>query len=125
MKKNKHVTSRSGASSGNKVDKQVPVYFHDQVIQEPRYLQAQTLYFSKMIDAFKAEGIPVTTLMYQNEAYSFTVYPSCSWTAQGTRDFYVKYLGPYFAKHHPDVALVMGTMNTVRLDVYEDILKDP
>ena len=78
MKTNKHYANRSGYNNGLPTDMQVPVYFNDQFIQEPEYLQAYALYFSKMINAFKAEGIPVTTLMYQNEAYSFAVYPSCS-----------------------------------------------
>lgn len=125
LKTNKHYANRSGYNNGLPVDKQVPTYFNDQVIQEPKYLQAYALYFSKFIDAYKEKGIPITTLMYQNEAYSYTVYPSCSWTPAGITRFHTQYLGPLFEKKHPEVELILGTMNTGSVDVFEEILKDP
>lgn len=125
MKTNKHYAQRSGANNGLPADKQVPPYFNDQFIMEPDYLQAYALYFSKFIDAYGEEGIPVTGIAYQNEAYSNTPYPGCSWTAAGTAKFLSQYLGPYFAEHKPDVELILGTMNTGSLDVYEEILSNP
>lgn len=125
MKTNKHYAQRTGANNGLATDKQVPPYFNDQFIMEPDYLQAYALYFSKFIDAYAEEGIPVTGIAYQNEAYSNTPYPGCSWTAKGTAKFLSQYLGPYFAEHKPDVELILGTMNTGSLDVYEEILSDP
>ena len=125
MKTNKHYANRSGANNGLDKANEVPVYFNDQFIMQPEYLQAYALYFSRFIEAYAEQGIPITTLMYQNEAYSFTVYPSCSWTAQGTARFLGEYLGPYFAEHHPEVELIVGTMNTGSLDVFEEILSHP
>ena len=86
--------------------------FHDQFIAEDKYYNAYCLYFSKFIDAYKDEGINITSLAYQNEAYSNTPYPGCSWKAVTTGKFLANYLGPYFAEHHPEVSLIIGTMNT-------------
>ncbi len=125
MKTNRHYANKSGANNGLPTNMQVPVYFNDQFIMEPDYLNAYALYFGKFVDAYKAEGIPVTAICYQNEAYSYTVYPGCSWTAKGTAIFNADYLGPYFAEHYPDVEIWMGTMNTASLDVFEEILNYP
>ena len=119
MKTNKNYANAKGPGS----DVDIPVYFNYQFIMEPDYLNAYCLYFSKFIDAYKEQGIPITTLMYQNEAYSFKIYPACSWTAKGTGTFLGEYLGPYFAEHQPEVELIVGTMNTGSMDVFEQILQ--
>lgn len=123
MKTNKHyaqrVTSTNGCPFG------VPPYFNDQFIDDPRYYQAYCLYFDKFINAYKEEGINITSLAYQNEAYSNTPYPGCSWTAKTTGKFLAEYLGPYMRKHQPNLKLIIGTMNTSSLDVYEQILNTP
>ena len=98
---------------------------NDQMIQDPRYLEAYALYFCKFIEAYKAQGIPVTMVMYQNEAYSYTPYPGCAWTADGTIRFNAEYLAPALGKHHPEVALYLGTINTNRFDYIDRILSDP
>ena len=110
-----------------KADKQYnnqnyPVYFSDQFIMEEDYLNAYCLYFDKFITAYAEQGIPITELSYQNEAYSYVVYPGCSWTAGSTATFLGDYLGPYMAEHHPDVQLQVGTFNTASTDVIEEIL---
>lgn len=96
----------------------------DYFIQDPRYLQAYANYFCKFIDAYKEQGIPVDMVIYQNEAYSYTPYPGCAWTAEGTVRFNRDYLGPTLQKWHPDVRLYLGTFNTNRLDYVEKILSD-
>ena len=121
MKTNKNYANTVGPGS----DVTLPVYFTDQFIMEPDYLNAYCLYFDKFIDAYKEENIPITTLMYQNEAYSQKIYPACSWTAQATATFLGDYLGPYFAKHKPEIELIVGTMNTGSMDVFETILQHP
>ena len=121
MMKNKNYANTVGPGS----TETYPVYFSDQFIMEPDYLNAYCLYFDKFIDAYKEENIPITTLMYQNEAYSQKIYPACSWTAQATATFLGDYLGPYFAEHKPEVELIVGTMNTGSMDVFETILQHP
>ena len=78
---------------------------NDYMIQDPRYLQTYANYFCKFIDAYKEQGIPIDMVMYQNEAYSYTPYPGCAWTAEGTVRFNVEYLAPTLKKYHPEVKL--------------------
>ena len=96
----------------------------DFFIQDPRYLQCYAEMFCKFIDLYAEQGLPITKVMYQNEAYSYTPYPGCAWTAEGTLRFNNEYLAPTLAKRHPDVELWIGTFNTNRLDYVEKILDD-
>ena len=92
----------------------------DFFIQDPRYLQCYANMFCRFIDLYKEEGLPITKVMYQNEAYSYTPYPGCAWTAEGTLRFNNEYLASTLAKKHPEI----GTFNTNRLDYVEKILDD-
>lgn len=96
----------------------------DYFIQDPRYLQSYANYFCKFIDAYKEQGIDIDMVIYQNEAYSYTPYPGCAWTAEGTIRFNRDYLAPTLKKQHPDVKLYLGTFNTNRQDHVEKILAD-
>ena len=96
----------------------------DFFIQEPRYLQCYADMFCRFIELYEAEGLPITKVMYQNEAYSYTPYPGCPWTAEGTLRFNNEYLAPTLRKKHPEVELWLGTINTNRLDYVEKILDD-
>lgn len=96
----------------------------DYFIQDPRYLQSYANYFCKFITAYKEQGIPIDMVIYQNEAYSYTPYPGCAWTAEGTIRFNRDYLAPTLKKHHPEVKLYLGTFNTNRQDHVEKILSD-
>lgn len=96
-------------------------------IQEPRYLQAYADMFCKFIDLYAEENIPINMVMYQNEAYSYTPYPGCAWTAEGTLRFNRDYLIPTMKEKHPEVEVSIGTLNTNRLNYVEkfiDGLKD-
>lgn len=96
-------------------------------IQDQRYLQAYANMFCKFIDLYAAENIPIDMVMYQNEAYSYTAYPGCAWTAEGTLRFNRDYLIPTMQKKHPEVDVNIGTLNTNRLDYvsqFIDGLKD-
>jgi len=96
----------------------------DFFIQDPRYLQSYADMFCRFIELYAEEGLPITKVMYQNEAYSYTAYPGCAWTAEGTLRFNNDYLAPTLAKRHPEVDLWIGTFNTNRLDYVEKILDD-
>lgn len=96
-------------------------------IQDPRYLQAYANMFCKFIDLYAAENIPIDMAMYQNEAYSYTAYPGCAWTAEGTLRFNRDYLIPTMKKNHPEVEVNIGTLNTNRFEYvtkFIDGLKD-
>ena len=96
----------------------------DYFIQDPRYLQAYANYFSKFVDAYRQQGVPIDMVIYQNEAYSYTPYPGCAWTAEGTVRFNRDYLAPTLKKQNPDVKVYLGTFNTNRQDHVERILSD-
>lgn len=85
-------------------------------IQDPRYLQTYANMFCKFIDLYAAENIPINMVMYQNEAYSYTAYPGCAWTAEGTLRFNRDYLIPTMKKNHPEVEVNIGTLNTNRFE---------
>lgn len=94
------------------------------IIQDPRYLQAYANMFCRFIDLYREEGIPINMVMYQNEAYSYTPYPGCAWTAEGTVRFNRDYLGPTLRRLHPEVALYLGTFNTNRQDYVQRIVEE-
>lgn len=96
----------------------------DYMIQDPRYLQAYADMFARFIDLYAEEHIPINMVMYQNEAYSYTPYPGCAWTAEGTIRFNRDYLVPTLQKKHPEVKTYIGTFNTNRLDYVEKIIDD-
>ncbi|WP_258104249.1 glycoside hydrolase family 30 beta sandwich domain-containing protein [Marinoscillum sp. MHG1-6] len=124
MKVNKHYANASGGNNGLSPENEVP-RLQDQFIMEKKYLKAYALYFSRFIKAYEKEGIDISRLMYQNEAYQFSIYPNCSWSPEGTAIFNSKYLGPYFAKKHKDVELFLGTMNTGEHSTFRKILNYP
>ena len=93
-------------------------------IQEPRYLQAYADMFCKFIDLYAEENIPVNMVMYQNEAYSYTAYPGCAWTAEGTLRFNRDYLIPTMQKKHPEVEVGIGTLNTNRLNYVKKFIDE-
>lgn len=98
---------------------------NDYLIQDPRYLQTYADYFCKFVDAYKEQGIPVSMVMFQNEAWSYTNYPGCAWTPEGIIRFHTEYLQPTLKKRHPEVALYFGTINTNRFDFIDQVLSDP
>jgi len=96
----------------------------DYFIQDHRYLEAYANMFVKFIDLYNEQGINIVTVCYQNEAYSYTAYPGCAWTAEGTIRFNRDYLAPALRKSHPEVRLWLGTFNTNREDYICKILDD-
>lgn len=92
------------------------------MIQDPRYLQTYANMFCRFIDLYKEQGITIDMVMYQNEAYSYTPYPGCAWTADGTIVFNRDYLAPMLRKLHPEVKLYLGTFNTNRFDYVDKIV---
>lgn len=92
------------------------------MIQDPRYLQAYADMFCKFIELYAKENIPIDMVMYQNEAYSYTPYPGCAWTADGTITFNRDYLIPTLRKNMPNVKAYIGTFNTNRKEYVEKII---
>ncbi len=92
------------------------------MIQDARYLQSYADMFCRFIDLYAKENIPIDMVMYQNEAYSYTPYPGCAWTADGTVRFNRDFLVPTLKEKHPEVKTYIGTFNTNRLDYVEKII---
>jgi len=97
----------------------------DYFIQDPRYLQSYANMFSRFIKLYGEQGIPISMVMYQNEAYSYTSYPGCPWTSEGILRFNLEYLSPTLKEKNPGVELCLGTFNTNRYDHVKELLSDP
>lgn len=95
----------------------------DMFVQDPAYLQAYALYFSKFIDAYKEYGINIFAVMPQNEFNSAQVFPSCCWTSASLANFIGKYLGP--TMESKGVELMFGTMERANEALVDTILLDP
>lgn len=94
------------------------------MILDDRYLKTYANYFCKFISAYQEEGIPIKMVMFQNESWSYTPYPGCAWTAEGIIRFNADYLAPTLKAQHPDVSLYLGTINSNRYQVIDQVLSD-
>lgn len=91
-------------------------------IMKEKYLKAYSLYFTKFIEAYRREGIHISTVMPQNEFNSCQIFPSCTWTASGLAEFVGKYLGP--AMKGQNVEIMLGTMERPSESLIDTILND-
>ena len=94
----------------------------DLFIQQDKYFKSYALYFSKFIDAYRAEGINISMVMPQNEFNSAQLFPSCCWTAHGLAHFVGKYLGPSMTKK--GVKIMFGTVERANEALVDTILTD-
>lgn len=60
----------------------------------PEYDESWSLYFTKFIKAYEAQGIPVWGITVQNEPMATQEWESCIFTAEEERDFLKNFLGP-------------------------------
>ena len=77
-------------------------------IQDSAYFKAYALYFSKFVESYKSQGIPVSMIMPQNEFNSCQPFPSCIWTSASLASFVGKYLSLAMNKHNVDI--MFGTV---------------
>jgi len=64
----------------------------------PDFYKSWATYFTKFINAYEAEGIPVWGVSVQNEPMATQKWESCIYTAEEERDFLKLYLGPTMAQ---------------------------
>lgn len=95
----------------------------DMFIQDPLYLKAYALYFSKFIEAYKKQGIPIFAVMPQNEFNSAQIFPSCCWTSASLANFIGNYLGPTLQDQ--GVEIMFGTMERANESLVDTVLTDP
>ncbi len=91
-------------------------------IQEDKYFKAYALYFSKFIEAYRQQGIAISTIMPQNEFNSCQIFPSCTWTASGLAEFIGNYLGP--AMQQQKVEIMFGTLERPNEALVDTVLTD-
>ena len=91
-------------------------------IQEDKYFKAYALYFSKFIEAYRQQGIAISTIMPQNEFNSCQIFPSCTWTASGLAEFIGNYLGP--AMQQQKVEIMFGTLERPNEALVDTVLND-
>ena len=88
---------------------------------DPPTLAAYALYFSKFIQAYRAEGINLYAVHPQNEPlYNNNVYPQCFWTGPQINLFLRDYLLPQLKQDHLKVQVWLGTLVSPRLAAYTD-----
>lgn len=111
MKTNNHYASRSSAKYNGLPEEQQSVTRTTGFKMLRGYLESYALYFSKFLDAYRAEGIEVTDLHVQNEVVAEQIFPSCIWQPQDIALFIADYLGPRFDKENRKVNIWLSTMN--------------
>lgn len=74
-------------------------------------LTAYALYFTKFVQAYTAEGIPIGAIHPQNEPGYGNPYPSAYWPSALFIKFIRDFLGPKFATDLPTVEIWGGTMS--------------
>jgi glucosylceramidase len=92
-------------------------------IQKDEYFKAYALYFSKFINAYRAQGINIFAVMPQNEFNSCQLFPACTWTAAGLAKFIGSYLGPAMEKDK--VEIMFGTMERPNVAFVDTVINDP
>jgi glucosylceramidase len=92
-------------------------------IQKDNYFSAYALYFSKFIEAYRKQGIAISTIMPQNEFNSCQIFPSCTWTASCLSKFIGDYLGPKMKKQK--VEIMFGTMERPSKALVDTIFSNP
>lgn len=92
-------------------------------IMEPKYLDAYALYFSKFVEAYKKEGIHISSVHVQNEPNSAQNFPSCVWKPQDLGIFIADYLGPKFKSENLDTDIWLGTIERPQIERVDDVLQ--
>jgi len=94
---------------------------------DPESLAAYAIYFSKYIQAYRAEGINLYAVMPQNEPrYNNNVYPQAAWSGQLMDIFLRDYLAPRLKQDNVNVEIWQGTLVNANLDAYvTPVLGDP
>ncbi|MGL3198816.1 MULTISPECIES: glycoside hydrolase family 30 beta sandwich domain-containing protein [Curtobacterium] len=91
----------------------------------PQYYPVLAQYQRKAIQAYEAQGIPISALTPQNEPSVVQTYPSGSWTGAEERD-YIKVLGPELRNNGLSTQIWIGDDNPPSLKSFDPvILADP
>ncbi|BDD02046.1 hypothetical protein [Persicobacter psychrovividus] len=127
MKVNNHYSLRrgdvEGRPNGNRMPEGAEIMSNATAFKmQERYLQAYALYFSKFVQAYAEEGVPLWAIMPQNEIKWAPNWPACTWRAEDMSYFIGKYLGPQFEVDGLDTEIWLGTINNSNPDYVRTIL---
>ncbi|NME68772.1 glycoside hydrolase family 30 protein [Flammeovirga aprica] len=116
MKVNNHYSLRrgdvEGRPSGNRMPEGAEIMSNATAFKmQERYLKAYALYFSKFVQAYKEEGVPLWAIMPQNEIKWAPNWPACTWRPEDMSYFIGEYLGPQFENDGLDTEIWLGTIN--------------
>ena len=94
---------------------------------DPQTLASYALYFSKYIQAYRAEGIHLFAVMPQNEPrYNNNVYPQADWSGALMNVFLRDYLVPRLQQDKISIQVWLGTIvNENIADYILPVLDDP
>ncbi|MEO7934515.1 MAG: glycoside hydrolase family 30 beta sandwich domain-containing protein [Chthoniobacterales bacterium] len=94
---------------------------------DPQTLDAYALYFSKFVQAWRAEGINLYAIFPQNEmALNDSIYPQCAWNSGDMNVFVRDHLLPQLKKDNVNVEVWLGTITNNNLaDFVDPVLGDP
>jgi glucosylceramidase len=102
-------------------------YRQGRIKADPKTLAAYALYFSKFVQAWRAEGINLYAIYPQNEpALNDNLYPQCVWTGAELNLFLRDHLLPQLQRDQVKIEVWLGTLVTDRIADYVDpVLGDP
>ncbi|NQX16604.1 glycoside hydrolase family 30 beta sandwich domain-containing protein [Rathayibacter sp. VKM Ac-2857] len=93
---------------------------------KPEYYDELARYQRMAIQAYEAQGIPITAMTPQNEPRVITNYPTGEWTGEQMRDYVRDHLGPELQHSGLATEIWVGDDNPPRLkDFVPAILDDP
>jgi len=79
---------------------------------KPEFYQSWATYYTKFINSYEKEGIPVWGITIQNEPMATQTWESCIFFAEEERDFLKNYLGPTMEKEGlSDVNIIVWDHN--------------
>lgn len=128
MKVNEHYAMRSGdfenAKDGNRMNPGAQIYNNATAFKmQERYLEAYALYFSKFVQAYAKEGVPLFAVMPQNEIAYQPNWPSCTWRPEDMGYFINNFLGPKLELETPNTKIWLGTVNASNPNYVKTVLK--
>lgn len=93
----------------------------------PEYGDVWARYYTKFIEAYRKEGIPIWAVSVQNEPAAVQVWDSCIYSAEEERDFVKNHLGPVMQQEgFGDVNIVIWDHNRdIMVERASVVLSDP
>ncbi|MFF2019153.1 glycoside hydrolase family 30 beta sandwich domain-containing protein [Paenibacillus sp. NPDC058177] len=94
---------------------------------KPEYADVWARYYTKFIEAYGKEGVPIWAVSVQNEPAAVQTWDSCVYSAEEERDFVKNHLGPVMHKEgYGDVNIVIWDHNRdIMVERASAVLSDP